>query len=97
MTLQSGNHELQCGTKRVDSTGRRAVSLERLVALLGQVVDDLEDLLVAVSELHLVIVVSDDEGLGEGREREERKWLAGEIEKMSAEKMAFFAGMAGQI
>lgn len=34
-----------------------------LVALLGQVVDDLEDLLVAVSELHLVVVVSNDEGL----------------------------------
>lgn len=36
---------------------------ECLVALLGQVVDDLEDLLVAVSELHLVVVISNDEGL----------------------------------
>lgn len=31
--------------------------------MLRQVVDDLEDLLVAVSELHLVVVVADDEGL----------------------------------
>ena len=31
--------------------------------MLGKVVDNLEDLLVAVSELHLVVVVADDEGL----------------------------------